>query len=121
MPKVLKSGGPGCKEPAVPAQEPETVRRSLLALLEEASCTAVELSAAVRRPEKEVLLHLEHLRRSLRHGSRRLEVLPAACRGCGFVFRKRDRLTSPGRCPVCKEESIADPVFRVARDRPETL
>jgi predicted Zn-ribbon and HTH transcriptional regulator len=29
------------------------------------------------------------------------------------VFRKRDRLKAPGRCPVCKGESISDPSFRV--------
>jgi len=109
------------RKPAVPPQAPETVRRALLALLEEGPCTAMELSAAVRRPEKEVLGHLEHLRRTLRHREGRLEVLPALCRGCGFVFRKRDRLTSPGRCPLCREESIADPAFRVERGRQETL
>jgi predicted Zn-ribbon and HTH transcriptional regulator len=107
----------GPREPAPPPQEPETVRKSILALLEDRPCTAMELSAAVRRPEKDVLGHLEHLRRSLRRGNRRLSVSPAGCRACGFVFRKRDRVASPGRCPLCKGESISDPVFRVERDR----
>ena len=101
------------KGPDIPKEEPDTVRRSLLALLEQGPRTAIELSAAVRKPQKEVLAHLEHLRRSLRRGSRRLELSPAECRGCGFVFRKRARVTSPGRCPLCKGESVSDPAFRV--------
>jgi predicted Zn-ribbon and HTH transcriptional regulator len=104
------------KEPGVPVEAPETVRRSILALLENGPCTALELSAAVRRSEKDVLGHLEHLRRSLRRRNRRLEVSPAECRECGFVFRKRDRMKSPGRCPLCKGESISEPAFRVWRD-----
>jgi predicted Zn-ribbon and HTH transcriptional regulator len=106
------------KGPAIPREAPETVRRSILALLENGPVTALELSAATRRSEKEVLGHLEHLRRSLRQGNRRLEVTPAECRGCGFVFRKRDRVKSPGRCPLCKGESISDPAFRVERGPP---
>ncbi|MBI5419236.1 MAG: ArsR family transcriptional regulator [Deltaproteobacteria bacterium] len=101
------------KEPTVPYEERETVRRRILALLEEGPCTAKEISYAVRKPEKEVGDHLVHLRKSLHAEGRRLAQIPAECRACGFVFRKRDRLTSPGRCPVCKGESISDPSFRV--------
>lgn len=101
------------REPATPPPESETARRSILALLEGGPCTAAEISAAVGRPEKDVLEHLAHLRKSLRRGDLRLEISPAACRTCGFVFRKRDRVTSPGRCPICKGESISDPAFRV--------
>jgi predicted Zn-ribbon and HTH transcriptional regulator len=57
--------------------------------------------------------HLEHLRKSLHAEGRRLTQVPAECRGCGFVFRKRDRLKGPGRCPVCKGEAISDPSFRI--------
>jgi len=96
-------------------EEPDTVRRSILALLENGPCTALELSVAVRRPEKDVLDHLEHLRKSLRPGNRRLVVSPAKCRECGFVFRKRERVKSPGRCPLCKGEAISDPAFLVER------
>jgi predicted Zn-ribbon and HTH transcriptional regulator len=100
-------------ETLTPHEERETVRRQILTLLEEGPCTAKEISFAVRRPEKEIGDHLEHLRKSLRAEGRRLAQIPAECRGCGFVFRKRDRLKSPGRCPVCKGESISDPSFRV--------
>jgi predicted Zn-ribbon and HTH transcriptional regulator len=101
------------KEPPVPSAERETVRRRILSLLSGGPCTAKEISAAVRMPEREVGEHLEHLRKSLRAEGRRLEQVPAECRDCGFVFRKRHRLKSPGRCPVCKGEFISDPSFRV--------
>ncbi len=93
--------------------ETETVRQLIRALLEEGPLTAKEISSSVRRPEKEIKNHLEHLRKSLHAEGRRLTQVPAECRGCGFVFRKRDRLKAPGRCPVCKGESISDPSFRV--------
>jgi predicted Zn-ribbon and HTH transcriptional regulator len=91
----------------------ETIRRRIRALLEEGVHSAKEISFAVRIPEKEVENHLAHLKKSLHTEGRRLTQVPAECRGCGFVFRKRDRLKAPGRCPVCKGESISDPSFRV--------
>jgi predicted Zn-ribbon and HTH transcriptional regulator len=75
--------------------------------------SAKEISFAIRRPEKEIKNHLEHIRKSLRTEGRRMTQIPAECRGCGFVFRKRDRLKAPGRCPVCRGESISDPFFRI--------
>jgi len=104
---------PTGKKPPIPIEGLETVRRRILALLEEGSRTAKEISAAVRIPEKEVGEHLVHLRKTLRAEGRRLEQVPAECLGCGFVFRKRDRLTGPGRCPVCKGEFLSAPAFRV--------
>ena len=97
----------------MPSEELETVRRRILSLLEEGPRTAREISAAVHIPEREVEGHLVHLRKTLRAGGRRLAQAPAECLGCGFVFRKRDRPKGPGRCPVCREEFISEPSFRV--------
>ena len=101
------------KKPATPPEESGTIRHRIRDLLLEGPRTALEISSAIRRPEKEVAGHLEHLRKSVRSEGHRLVQLPAECRGCGFVFRKRERLTAPGRCPVCKGESISDPSFLV--------
>lgn len=101
------------KKPPIPHPERETVRRRILALLEEGPRTSREISAAAHIPEKEVGEHLAHVRKSLRAEGRRLEQFPAVCLGCGFIFRKRDRVKGPGRCPVCKGEFITDPAFRV--------
>jgi predicted Zn-ribbon and HTH transcriptional regulator len=104
------------KSPA-PPEESGTIRRRIRAFLAERPHTAREISSAVRLPEKEVAAHLEHLRKSLHAEGVRLSQLPAECRECGFVFRKRERFKAPGRCPVCKGEAISDPSFRVERDR----
>jgi len=102
-------------KPPTPVEEKDTVRRQIRALLEDGPHNAKEISFAIRRPEKEIENHLEHLRKSLHAEGRRLAQVPAECRGCGFVFRKRERLKAPGRCPVCKGESISDPFFRIVR------
>jgi hypothetical protein len=66
-------------------------------------------------PEKDVHGHLRHIRETLHRSGRNLNVTPAECVKCGFVFRKRERLTKPGRCPVCHGESIHAPLFSVQR------
>lgn len=71
--------------------------------------SARDLSAAASIPEKEVYDHLDHVQSS--GHDFRLVVEPSVCRSCGFVFGKRDRLTKPGKCPVCRGESISPPLF----------
>jgi len=100
-------------KPPTPVEEKDTVRRQIRALLEDGPHSAKEISFAARLREKDVESHLENLKKSLHAEGRRLAQVPAECRSCGFVFRKRERLKSPGRCPVCKGESISDPSFRI--------
>lgn len=99
--------------PPTPVEEKETARRRIRALIEDRPHTAKEISFAVRLREKDVEGHLESLKKSLHAEGRRLTQVPAECRGCGYVFRKRDRLKAPGRCPVCKGEAITDPFFLI--------
>jgi transcriptional regulator len=101
------------KSPAVPAEHAETVRRAIRELLEERPVSAREISGTVRIPEKEVAEHLEHLRRSLHGTGLHLELVPPECRSCGFVFRKRERLTKPGKCPACGGTFILEPLFEI--------
>jgi hypothetical protein len=97
-----------------PPEMHDTVRRAILAVLrEEGPLSARDISQAVGIPEKEVAGHLDHLRKTLAAEGERLAVTPPECRKCGFVFAKRERLTRPGRCPVCKGESLDPPLFGV--------
>ncbi len=93
----------------------ETPRQAIRRLLGEAPRTAHELSALVHLPEKEIVPHVEHLARSLRKSHERLEVEPARCLDCGFVFRTRRRLDRPTACPRCRSGHLSAPVFRLAR------
>ena len=106
------------RKPMVPRTAQETTRQAIIALLTEGPVSAKDISIAVHLPEKEISSHLEHIRRSLHAFSAVLAVTPAECRACGFVFAKRDRLTPPGKCPVCRGEAIDDPLFSI-RGLPE--
>ncbi len=101
------------RKPVIPRTAQETIRHEIGEFLRGQSVSAREISAAVRIPEKEVYGHLEHIRLSLQPGGAMLEVTPAECRKCGFVFAKRHRLTPPGRCPVCRNEAIFEPLFSI--------
>jgi predicted Zn-ribbon and HTH transcriptional regulator len=99
------------------ADRAETPRHALRQALAKERLSAHELSARVSISEKDVAHHLEHLARSLSREGERLVVDPANCEDCGFVFKKRERLSSPSRCPVCKSERIRPPRFGIERRR----
>jgi|WetSurMetagenome_2_1015567.scaffolds.fasta_scaffold180131_1 transcriptional regulator len=87
-----------------------TIRQALKEILLEEPASALELSQRLSIPEKEVYEHLQHLARAPGAGFR-FHLIPAGCRKCGFTFAKRQRLTTPSRCPVCRGESIKRPRF----------
>jgi predicted Zn-ribbon and HTH transcriptional regulator len=91
----------------------QTIRQVLITLLQEGPASAKDLSAQAGVSEKDVLAHLDHIRRSLRRGCQRLVVEPAWCRSCGFEFSKRDRVAKPGHCPVCRGTFIEAPSFLI--------
>jgi predicted Zn-ribbon and HTH transcriptional regulator len=89
-----------------------TTRQSLKEVLLEGPTSSLEISQRLSLPEKEVLEHLEHLARNPGPGYK-FQITPAACKRCGFSFKKRRRLTTPSRCPLCRHESITRPRFRL--------
>lgn len=101
------------KEPFIPAEKHDTVRRELVALLQRKELSAREISAEIGISEKDVSGHLEHIRIMLHGSGTGIRVAPASCRKCGFVFKKRDRFTRPGKCPVCRGEQIEGPRFSI--------
>jgi hypothetical protein len=104
---------PTPREPSIPVEMHDTVRREIIAVLEQGERSARDLSSEVRIPEKEVYSHLEHIRKTMSATGRHLAVTPAECRKCGFVFSKRERLNKPGKCPVCRRESIHEPLYSI--------
>ena len=101
----------GPRRPSEPPEREETARRKILALLSGGPLSARQISTRAGIPEKEVYAHLPHLEKTVSSRGKRLAVIPAECRKCGFAFRKRERLTRPGRCPVCRGESISETLF----------
>jgi len=101
------------RKPTVPRPALETVRHAVIDLIRDQPLSAREISGRVHITEKEVYTHLEHIRLSIHASGGMLEVTPAECRACGFVFTKRDRLTPPGKCPVCRHEAIFEPLFAI--------
>jgi predicted Zn-ribbon and HTH transcriptional regulator len=92
----------------------QTVRQDLLRVLRAGPATARDLSRAVGASERDVVEHLVHLGKSLRVRGERLEIEPATCLDCGFVFTKRDRPARPSHCVRCRGARLTLPVFSVA-------
>jgi predicted Zn-ribbon and HTH transcriptional regulator len=92
----------------------KTLRKEIIALLQNGEWTAQDISQAVHIPQKDVYDHLEHIQRSLR-GS--FMIKPAQCLACGFTFTKRRSVRSPSRCPLCKNEHIKEPSYYSTNQR----
>lgn len=103
------------KEPPTPPETHDTRRRAIVAELLSGPCSARDLSAAVGISEREIAGHLEHIQKSLLSTQQRLAIVPAECKKCGFVFAKRGKFQRPGKCPVCKGESIREPLFTIEK------
>lgn len=105
-------GSPAEGKGQSPAQrEMVTLRKRMAKALEKESLDLREISKLFGVREGEALDHLKHIARSAH--PKRVTVEPASCKHCGFSFKKRTRLNSPGRCPVCKGEHISPPRFKI--------
>ena len=92
-----------------------TIRQQMATLLAAGWISARQLSGQLHIGEKEVYAHLAHLEKSAPRSGCKLAVKPAACRDCGFVFVKRERLTKPGKCPQCRGTFVEEPFFSLIR------
>ena len=83
-------------------------RKELIPLLLRRAWTVSELAEHLDVDTREMADDLVHLERSLRHLPYRMQITPAQCRKCGFVF-DRERLRKPGKCPSCRGTWISEP------------
>ena len=90
-----------------------TPRQQLMALLRVRPWDAGGLSRALGMSQRQVEVHLTHVRQSVEAHGERLVIAPAQCRDCGFACAKRRRTTKPSRCPRCKSEHLALPLFEI--------
>ena len=88
-------------------------RRQLIDLLSDdfrsASSIARELGLM-----RDIEDDLRHALRSARAAGHDVEIVPARCKSCGFVFGE-DKLLKPGRCPACKGSRLFEPMIRIRR------
>ncbi|HWR57976.1 MAG TPA: hypothetical protein VN328_03730 [Thermodesulfovibrionales bacterium] len=101
------------KEPPVPRERHETIRREIADILENRLLSAKDISGSVGVSAKEVYEHLAHIQKSLSKKGHLFNITPAECKKCGFAFSKRERLRKPGKCPVCRSETIEEPLFSI--------
>jgi predicted Zn-ribbon and HTH transcriptional regulator len=90
-----------------------TLRQQIIALLRVRPWDAGGLARALGISQRQVESHLTHVSKSMEAHGERMVIGPAQCRDCGFEFSERTRTTKPSRCPQCKSEQLAPPVFEI--------
>ncbi len=105
----------GAKKSREPRERGTTVRQDIIELMKDRPVTPFELSGILRVSEREAAFHLEHALESA-SGRFTVEVEPAHCRSCGFVFRDRKKVTKPSRCPRCKATRV-EPATYMLREK----
>ncbi len=90
-----------------------TVRKQIIELLEQEECDARMISQRLGIREKEAYDHIPHIIRSISAMGKKLTLTAAQCMSCGYIFRSREKVFKPGRCPACKKERIEPPRFKI--------
>lgn len=87
-----------------------TIRQQIVMLLKQHPRTALALSSELSVKTRQVEEHLIHIRKS---SGKSFIIYPSKCLNCDFIFRDRERVTTPSRCPKCKEEGLEPPIFEI--------
>ncbi len=87
-------------------------RKALIDVLtrEPRSVSSIAREMGLRRGDVED--DVRHALRSARAAGHRVEIIPARCKSCGFVFGE-DKLAKPGRCPACRGTRLFEALIRV--------
>jgi predicted Zn-ribbon and HTH transcriptional regulator len=89
-------------------------RRQLIDLLSHEFRSVSSLARELGMTRGDVEDDLRHALRSARAAGHDIEIVPARCKACDFVFAE-DRLLKPGRCPACKATRLFEPMIRIRR------
>ena len=88
-----------------------TKRQEIIELLSIGSRT-VHISSTLHLSMREVTDHLDHVRKSVRRPQKFI-IEPSECLSCGFVFKDRSKIHTPGKCPKCRSSHIHEPSYRI--------
>jgi len=89
-------------------------RRQLIDLLSHEFRSVLSLARELGMTRGDVEDDLRHALRSGRAAGHDIEIVPARCKACDFVF-SQDKLLKPGRCPACKGSRLFEPMIRIRR------
>jgi predicted Zn-ribbon and HTH transcriptional regulator len=88
-----------------------TVRRRLIDLVSREPRSVSSLAHELGSRRRDLEDDLRHALRSALAAGYRIEVLPARCKTCGFVFDPA-KLAKPSRCPACKGTRVFEAMIR---------
>jgi predicted Zn-ribbon and HTH transcriptional regulator len=88
-----------------------TLRQQIIDLLCQQAMTALDISGAVRIPEKDVLRHLGHIRRTVVRQGGKLAVTPCTCRACGYHVYGSTPVNQAGAMPPLPGKPHRSPGF----------
>jgi predicted Zn-ribbon and HTH transcriptional regulator len=100
------------KKQKAPRERSATIRQDIIELMKRDPMTPFEISGFLGISEREAAFHLEHALVSAVRNYR-VEVTPAHCKACGYVFRDRNRVARPSRCPRCKAGRVEAAMYRL--------
>ena len=89
-------------------------RRQLLDLLSTEFRSVSSLARELGSTRADLEDDLHHMIRSARAAGHDIEIVPARCKACDFVFGE-GKLNKPGRCPVCKGTRLFEPMIRIRK------
>lgn len=92
----------------IPEERNETIRKEIIDILKGPKQTVGSISKLVRKQEKDIVEHLNHICKS-----ENVIIEPAECIKCGYVFEGRVKVKKPSKCPKCKSTYIDDPMFSI--------
>lgn len=90
-----------------------TRRKEIIELISEKPMTANQLAQHFETIIPEIVEDLVHIRQTLAGGGKKFVIIPASCNCCSFLFRERDKIKKPSKCPKCRSEDISEPAFAV--------
>ena len=87
-------------------------RKNLIDILLENPMSLSQIARQVAEKPKDIENDVKHLLLSLKHTEFTIEVFPAECRRCDFIFGP-DKLHKPSKCPKCKSGWLTEPEIAV--------
>ncbi|MHA1970108.1 MAG: transcriptional regulator [Candidatus Hodarchaeales archaeon] len=92
----------------------KTRREKIVELLSKnEDMTLQEMADLTHSAVKTIANDLDSVRKTIKSENKRIEVNPATCMACNYIFSGRNRISDPSKCPECHSERISPQRFRI--------